>query len=170
MNLTYIQQIELHKLPISLAYNAIDDEFVHYAKPAGCADKSNLSWENRVENVHKLKCTHTVTHTPRHTQTHTHHQAISIIAPWRGCLGSWESIQQFNQADDLWLTPPLHFPYLLSHTHAAHLHQAILFPSILSTTTTTKHWLTLGECLKQEAERKCTSCRQTERSKCQHDV
>lgn len=81
MNLTYIQQIELHKPPISLAYNAIDDEFVHYAKPAGCADKSNLSCENRVENVHKLKCTHTVAHTPRHTQTHTHHQAISIIAP-----------------------------------------------------------------------------------------
>lgn len=38
-----MQQIDLNKLPISLAYNAVDDEFVHYAKPAGCADKSNES-------------------------------------------------------------------------------------------------------------------------------
>lgn len=37
-------------------------------------------------------------------------------------------------------------------------------------TTTTKHWLTLGERLKQEAERKCTSCRETDRWKCQHNV
>lgn len=59
--------------------------------------------------------THRHTHTPMHkqtyTHTHTHQRAIFIIAPWRACLGSWESIQQFNQADDLRLTPPFQFPH-----------------------------------------------------------
>lgn len=76
------------------------------------AERERESRENRVENAHKLKCTHTHTHThihihiPRHI--HTHQQAIFIIAAWRGCQGKLGNIQQFNQADDLRLTPPCH--------------------------------------------------------------
>lgn len=113
------------------------------------------------------------THTSIHTYTYLYtliNRQFSSLQHEEAAKESWESIQQFNQADDLRLTPPCHLTLLPSplNSYPPSFH-AIPFMA----TTTTKHWLTLsglGERLKQEAERKCTNCRETERWKCQHNV